>query len=202
KARPADSASASASVAALATGGAGAAAGAGAGAAAAGAGAGAATAGAVPPLRTRTFSPSCSSSNSFSSCSRTRSRICLMSSRFIGSDSDQLPGRRGEQYRATLSDKDVVFHPRAPDRLDVGAWFNRQHHPWFESRGSFGTGPAHARALVHLEAESVPGRVQERFPQSTGSQYVTGCPVDLPRLAPRSDRVYRCAVGGRHGVEQ
>src|SRR5262245_45450930 len=101
---------------------AGALAGAAAGAAATTGAAGATKVTSPPALRIRTFKPSRSISNSVSSCSRTRSRICLMSSRFIlDSDDQELAWGVGQHLAPLCRHQHIVFQSHAAETLDVRA---------------------------------------------------------------------------------
>ena len=78
----------------------------------------------------------------------------------------RLVSRAREHFRSGRRDQHVIFQPGAAESFDICARFDREHHPRLEEElGLARHRAADPRLLVHLEPQTVPGRMTKRLAQ-------------------------------------
>ena len=100
--------------------------------------------------------------------------------------------RRGVQrLDAVVGDHDDVLDPNAELAVEVDPRFDAERHPGFEHRV---IARRRVRRLVHLEADPVPGPVDEPIAEPGGLDHRSGRSVDGLDLDPRADDLRRRAL--------
>src|SRR5262245_56037531 len=156
----------------------------------------------TPFFRTRSRNPSCSTSNSARSCSLTSSRICFSWSR-SKSNLNEICRRVGQNLHAAAGHEHIVLDPDAAPAGQIGARLDREHHARlysFVAGVDIGSAPCDPRALMDLDAQTVPRPVTESGAQPVPVEGVAGRGVDLEPRSTGGDHLDRPIVRFADGV--
>src|SRR3990172_179398 len=111
----------------------------------------------------------------------------------------QVFGIRGEDLAAVLGDDDRVGVTEAADARDVDPRFHRHDHPWGQYRLVAGREEGE---FVIVDADPVPGAVDERVAQPGLLDHAPGGAVDLPAVHAGPDGGKRGLLRPQHDVEE